>query len=159
MRKILGLLGGVALVAGCSNNPALVVQGPSSGNGPPAILLRVNNPGTSLTQVQAVVSVKSSDGSTTYGTMTGAIMTGGANDSTSLETENVLVDLPADDFYSLEVKLVVLGPNDDNRSGTWSTQSFLPRGSHNVVFSYIRFCYLEPVGCTGFLSSVSFHLR
>lgn len=158
MRRILIVLSIVAL-AGCSNNPVQVMPGPEGGTPPPKVVLAVNNPSTSLVQVQAVCSVKSSDGNTTYGTVVGAVATGGANDSTSLEAESLAVSLPSDDIYKLEIELVVLGPNADNQTGTWSNLTYLPGGSHRVAFSYIRFCYMEPIGCTGFLSSVAVNLR
>jgi hypothetical protein len=146
------------VIAGCSNNPVQVMPGPEGGSVPPQVVLAVNNPSTSLVQVQALCSVKSSDGSTTYGTVVGAVATGGANDSTSLEAESLAVSLPSGDLYRLEIELVVLGPDSNNRTGTWSNLTYLPGGSHRVAFSYIRFCYMEPVGCTGFLSSVAVNL-
>jgi hypothetical protein len=158
VKRILYALSLVAL-AGCSNNPVQVMPGTESGAVPPKVVLAVNNPSTSLNQVQTLCSVKSSDGSTTYGTVVGALATGGANDSTSLEAESLAVTLPSDDIYRLGIELVVLGPDADNRTGTWSNLTYLPGGSHRVVFSYIRFCYMEPVGCTGFLSSVAVNLR
>lgn len=158
MRKILCVLC-LAVLAGCINNPVEIMPVPEDRPMPPPIVLAVNNPSTSLNQVQTMCSVKSSDGRTTYGSVLGALATGGANDSTSLEAESLAVNLPANDIYRLEIALVVLGPNDLNRTGAWSSLTYLPQGSHRVVFSYIRFCQLDAVGCTGYLGSVAVNLR
>jgi len=158
MKRILCVLSLVVL-AGCINSPVEIMSVPEGRPVPPPIVLAVNNPSTSLNQVQTMCSVKSSDGRTTYGSVLGALATGGANDSTSLEAESLAVNLPANDIYRLEIALVVLGPNDLNRTGAWSSLTYLPQGSHRVVFSYIRFCQLDAVGCTGYLGSVAVNLR
>jgi hypothetical protein len=158
MRKILCVLC-LAVLAGCINNPVEIMLVPEDRPMPPPIVLAVNNPSTSLNQVQTMCSLKSSDGRTTYGSVLGALATGGANDSTSLEAESLVVNLPANDIYRLEIILVVLGPNDLNRTGTWSSLIYLPQGSHRIVFSYIRFCQMDAVGCTGYLGSVAVNLR
>ncbi len=158
MKRILCVLGLVVL-AGCINSPVEILPVPEGRPVPPPIVLAVNNPSTSLVQVQTVCRVASSGGRTTYGRVVGSLATGGSNDSTSLEAESLAVNLPANDLYRLEIELVVLGPNDLNRSGTWSDQTYLPQGSHRVIFSYIRFCQLDVVGCTGYLGSVAVNLR
>lgn len=158
MKRILCALCLVAL-SGCLNSPMEIMPVPEGRPEPPPVMLAVNNPYTSLNQVQTFCSVKSSDGRMTYGSVVGALVTGGANDSTSLEAESLAVNLPVDDLYRLEIRLVVLGPNDLNRSGTWSNSTYLPQGNHRLVFSYIRFCQMEAVGCTGYLGSVAVNLR
>ena len=158
MRKILCVLC-LAVLAGCINNTVEIMPVPEDRPMPPPIVLAVNNPSTSLNQVQTMCSVKSSDGRTTYGSVLGALATGGANDSTSLEAESLAVNLPASDLYRVEIALMVLGPNDLNRTGAWSSLTYLPQGGHRVVFSYIRFCQLDAVGCTGYLGSVAVNLR
>ena len=158
MRRILCVFC-LAVLAGCINNPVEIMPVPEDRPMPPPIVLAVNNPSTSLNQVQTMCSVKSSDGRTTYGSVLGALATGGANDSTSLEAESLAVNLPANDIYRLEIALVVLGPNDLNRTGAWSNPTYLPQGSHRIVYSYIRFCQLDAVGCTGYLGSVAVNLR
>ncbi len=158
MRKILCVLC-LAVLAGCINSPVEIMPVPEDRAMPPPIVLAVNNPSTSLNQVQTMCSVKSSDTRTTYGSVLGILATGGVNDSTSLETESLAVNLPANDIYRLEIALVVLGPNDLNRTGTWSSLTYLPQGSHRIVFSYFRFCQLDAVGCTGYLGSVAVNLR
>jgi hypothetical protein len=149
----------LAVLAGCINNPVEIMPVPEDRPMPLPIVLAVNNPSTSLNQVQTICSVKSSDGRTTYGSVLGTLAAGGANDSTSLEAESLAVNLPANDIFRLEIVLVVLGPNDLNRTGTWSSLTYLPQGNHRIVFSFIRFCQLDAVGCTGYLGSVAVNLR
>jgi hypothetical protein len=158
MRNILCVLV-LSVLAGCISNPVEIMPVPEDRPIPLPIVLAVNNPSTSLNQVQTMCSVKSTDSRATYGSVLGTLATGGANDSTSLETESLSVNLPGNDIYRLEIALVVLGPNDLNRTGTWSTLTYLPQGSHRIVFSYIRFCQLDAVGCTGYLGSVAVNLR
>jgi len=149
----------LTVLAGCFNSPVEIMPVPGGRPVPPPIVLVVNNPSTSLNQVQTTCSVKSSDGRTTYGSVLGTLATGGANDSTSAETDSLTVNLPANDLYRMEIELVVLGPNDLNRSGIWSNLTYLPPGVHRLVFSYIRFSQLDAVGCTGYLGSVAVNLR